>query len=73
MGKGKWMHGWTERQIDGKERQTGIRDGAVSYLLVFNAQPTGTVTSRRYTLQNLLLINNKTWLVKRIWVLIQLK
>ena len=43
------------------------------YLLVFNAQPTGTVTSRRYTLQNLLIIKNKTWLIKRTWFLIEIK
>ena len=43
------------------------------YLLVFHVQPTGRVTSRRYTLQNLLIIEDETGLVKRIWFLIQLK
>ena len=33
---------------------------------MFNAQPTGTVISRRYTLHSSL-ITNKTWFVKRIW------
>ena len=45
----------------------------VSYLLMFNAKPTGMVISRLYTLQSLLIIKNKTWFVKRIWFLIQLK
>ena len=44
-----------------------------SWLWVFNAQPTGTVISRQYTHQGLLIIKNKTWLVKRIWLLTQLK
>ena len=35
---------------------------------MFNAQPTGTVILRQYTLQSLLIIKDKTWLVKRIWV-----
>ena len=40
-------------------------------MLRVNAQPTGTAISRRYTLQSLLIIKNKTWLVKKIWFLIQ--
>ena len=45
----------------------------VNLLLVFNAQPTGTVISRRYALQSLLIIKDKTWLVKRIFFFIQIK
>ena len=46
-----------KRERGGGRAGEGI--GGVIYLLVFNAQPTGTVTSRRYTLQNLLIFNNK--------------
>ena len=57
-------------KIDKRENAT-IMVREVSELLVFNTQPTSTVISRRYTLQSLL--KNKTWLVKRMWFLIQLK
>ena len=43
------------------------RDDAQEEEEVFNAQPTGTVISKRYTLQSLLIIlKNKTRLVHRI-------
>ena len=43
--------------------------------LVISVQHLATQYSylKAYTLQSLLIIKNKTWLVKRIWLLIQLK
>ena len=34
---------------------------------MFNAQPTGTVASKLYTVQSVLVNEHKNWLVERMW------